>query len=114
MRFLRRLKQEVPRSIETPIYLTKEGLDRLRNKLTRLKSSLPDLIAETRRTADYGDRSENAEYKEAKSTLRRTHRQIWATEAQLKRIKIISQGKNTSGTVELGSAVLLDLPNGEK
>jgi len=113
MRFFRK-KQEVPRPIETPIYLTKEGLERLRGKLGRLKSSLPELISETRRTADYGDRSENAEYKEAKSALRRTHRQIWATEAQLKRVKVISQEKNTSGVVELGSAVLVELSSGEK
>lgn len=114
MRFFRRPKQEIPKAIETPIYLTKEGLDRLRNKLARLKNSLPDLITETRRTADYGDRSENDEYKEAKSALRRTHRQIWTIEAQLKRVKIISQEKNTSGVVKLGSAVLVELSSGEK
>lgn len=91
-----------------PIYLTKDGLRRLKEKLTRLKSSLPALIMETARTAAYGDRSENAEYKEAKSQLRRTHNQIWSIEARLKRVQIIDEGKNISGIIGLGSTVVIE------
>lgn len=91
-----------------PLYLTKDGLRRLKDKHARLKTSLPALIAETARTAAYGDRSENAEYKEAKSQLRRTHNQIWSIEARLKRVQIIDERQNTSGIVELGSTVVLE------
>lgn len=104
-----------------PIHVTEEGFRRIQERLERLKSSLPNFINETRRTAAYGDRSDNAEYKDAKSTLRRTHRQILGAQNQIKRAVIIASGPNASGKIQLGSTVILemvsaDLPqvNGEK
>ncbi len=97
-----------------PIPLTEEGLIHLKEKLARLKHGLPVLIAETQRTAAFGDRSDNAEYKEAKGTLRRTQWQIWTIEDQLKRVEIITSGKNIAGTIRLGSTVILDTSAGEK
>jgi len=97
-----------------PLYLTPEGHLRLQHKLARLKRELPAFIEETARTAAYGDRSDNAEYKEAKSTLRRTQRQIWTIEDQLKRIVLIEPGQNTTGTVHLGSTVMLEFPAGTR
>lgn len=91
-----------------PLHLTPEGIERLKEKLARLKRSLPEMIAETQRTAEYGDRSENAEYKDAKATLRRTHRQIFTIEDQLKRAVPITSGRNSSGTVQLGSTVVVE------
>ncbi len=90
-----------------PVYLTEEGFKQLEEKLARLKLALPGLIEETQRTAAYGDRSENAEYKEAKSTLRRTNWQILSIQDQIKRVAIIALGPNTSHRVELGSTVVL-------
>src|SRR5271157_370080 len=97
-----------------PIYLTPEGHLRLERKLDRLKRELPGFIEETARTAAYGDRSDNAEYKEAKSTLRRTQRQIWTIEDQLKRIIRIEPGLNATGTAHLGSTVVLEFPDGTR
>lgn len=96
---------------ESPIHLTEDGLKHLREKLARLESSLPNLIAEAQRTAAYGDRSDNAEYKDAKSILRRTHRQILSTKDLIKRAAIIKSGPNISGKVQLGSTVLLEIMN---
>ncbi|MDP3729765.1 MAG: GreA/GreB family elongation factor [bacterium] len=93
---------------EGPIYLTPEGLEHLHERLIRLKKALPDYIEETRRTAAYGDRSDNAEYKEAKSILRRTHRQILSIEDRIKRVVTIVSDKNKKGVVQLGSTVLLE------
>jgi transcription elongation factor GreA len=93
---------------EEPFHLTREGLRKLKDKHARLKSSLPALIEETARTAAYGDRSENAEYQMAKSALRRTHRQIWHIEDQLKRVQLIEEGPRMPGVVELGSTVVLE------
>jgi transcription elongation factor GreA len=90
-----------------PVYLTPEGLKRLCERLARLKKSLPDAIAEARRTAEMGDRSDNDAYKESKGILRRTHRQIFAIEDQLKRAVEIPSQKNTIGTVQIGSTVSL-------
>jgi len=99
---------------DSPIPLTLEGLTRLKERLSHLKQSLPHLMEEAARTAAYGDRSDNAEYKDAKSTLRRTHRQIWTIEDQLKRVRIVKSRKNTSGKVELGSTVVVESSKGAK
>lgn len=96
-----------------PIHITEEGFRRMQERLERLKSSLPNFINETRRTAAYGDRSDNAEYKDAKSTLRRTHRQILGVQDQIKRAVIIKSDTDTVGKIRLGSTVILEI-NGDK
>jgi transcription elongation factor GreA len=78
-------------------------------RLARLKQSLPAAIAETSRTSAYGDRSDNAEYKEAKGILRRTHGQIFNIEDQLKRVVLISSGTGAAGTIQLGSTVIVEI-----
>lgn len=92
---------------ESLVHLTPAGIRRLESKLARLRSALPHLIEEAARTAAYGDRSDNAEYKDAKLTLRRTYRQIFTIENQLKRIVPIAPGENAKGTVQIGSMVTL-------
>jgi len=92
-----------------PVYLTSEGIQNLKNKLERLKVSLPELALEAKRTADYGDRSENAEYKEAKGRLRGAHRQILAIKDQLKRAVPIKAA--ATGKVQIGSTVVLEVVN---
>ncbi len=91
---------------ESPIPLTKEALEQLKQKLARLKSSLPEQISTTKAAADLGDRSENAEYQISKSRLRSTHRQILTIGDQIKRATIITTNK-TSNKVQLGSTVVL-------
>ena len=86
----------------------------MEEKLAQLKRALPELISEAERTAAYGDRSENAEYKDAKGRLRATHRQIYSIEDQLKRAVIIKPGANASGTVQIGSTVVLEVKGVEK
>ncbi len=93
--------------------MTAEGIQRLRDRLARLKKELPGFIEETIRTAAYGDRSDSSEYKEAKSNLRRTNRQIFAIEDQLKRVVEIPSETNSSGTVQLGCTVSLEIIDSE-
>ena len=90
-----------------PVYLTPEGIKRLERQLERLKRSLPSVIEETARTAAYGDRSDNAEYKEAKGILRRTHGQIFNIEDQLRRVVAIPAGKDADGKIRIGSTVVI-------
>lgn len=90
-----------------PVYLTQDGIDELHKNLERLKKRLPALAEEASRTAAYGDRSDNAEYKQAKGALRGTRRQIYGIEDQLKRVVAIKPGKNADGTVRQGSVVML-------
>ncbi len=113
MQFPRKRKSdEFKKRDDGPVHLTKEGFKGLQEKLARLKRALPEFIDETRRAAAYGDRSDNAEYKEAKSILRRTHWQILSIKDQIKRVVIIKPGENISGTVQLGSTVVLEAEDG--
>ena len=97
---------------ESLVYLTPEGVERLKRKLARLLAALPGLAAEAARTGAYGDRSDNAEYKEAKMQLRRTQRQVWTIEDQLKRVILIPAGAAASGIVALGSTVVVSAEDG--
>src|SRR3989338_7022389 len=81
---------------DEPVHLTPEGLKRLQDRLTRLKKALPELASEAGRTAAYGDRSDNAEYKEAKRQLRRVQGQIFNIEDQLRRAVVIKFGRNSA------------------
>ncbi len=99
---------------EGPIYLTADGLARLKETLERMKRELPALAAEAERTAAYGDRSDNAEYKDAKANLRRTSWGILGIQEQLKRVVIIPSGSSATGAVQLGSTVTLETGGAEK
>jgi transcription elongation factor GreA len=95
-----------------PVYLTPEGIKRLEARLERLKQSLPAVIEEAARTAAYGDRSDNAEYKEAKGILRRSRGQVLHIEDQLRRVVVIPAGSDAAGMVQLGSTVTIVAKNG--
>ena len=92
-----------------PLPITAAGRKQLEERLARLKKALPDLALEVQRTAAYGDRSDNAEYKQAKGALRATHRKIFEIEQQLKRAVVIPSGPDASGAIRLGSTVELEL-----
>lgn len=113
MNIPRRRWSQRPPPNNDPVYLTPEGVKRLRARLERLKRSLPAIIEEAARTAAYGDRSDSAEYKEAKGILRRTKGQILDIEDQLKRVVEIRSGAYASGTVRLGSTVNVRSSNGK-
>ena len=101
-------------SPDEPVYLTVDGLRHLEERLARLKRELPAAALEAERTAAFGDRSDNAEYKEAKGILRRTQNQIWNLEDQLKRAVVIKPEKNKEGPVQLGSTVTLESNDGSR
>jgi len=88
-----------------PIPMTPEGILRLREKLARLKARLPALAEETARTAAFGDRSDNAEYKAAKGALRYATYESYRIEDQLKRVVPIERGTGADGVAQLGSTV---------
>ncbi|HUC01778.1 MAG TPA: GreA/GreB family elongation factor [Candidatus Paceibacterota bacterium] len=112
MNIPRRRWSQRPPPNNDPVYLTPEGVERLRARLERLKASLPAAIDEAARTGAFGDRSDNAEYKEAKSILRRTKGQILNLEDQLKRVVEIPSGADMTGAVRLGTTVRLRATNG--
>ena len=110
----RRMSDILKKRDDGPIYLTEQAIKDLYERHAHLKKMLPEYISEAQRTAAYGDRSDNAEYKEAKSILRRTHRQIFTIENQLKRAVVIKSGVNAKRTIQIGSSVLLELKGGTR
>ena len=120
MIFSRRKQDYSKKKDDRLIYLTADGFARLKAKLASTKKRLPALAEETRRTAAYGDRSENAEYKEAKGLLRRANAQIISLGGQINRVVVIKTGPariaaalaaggpNALDRVEIGSTVVLE------
>ncbi|MEK7614824.1 MAG: transcription elongation factor GreA [Patescibacteria group bacterium] len=94
---------------EGSLYLTKDGLEKLKHTLVDLqKVQLPQAIEDVKRTAEFGDFSENAEYQEAKGRLRRIHARIFSITKDLKRVSIITQNAHALGQVQMGSTVVLE------
>lgn len=85
-------------------YLSKEGLEKIKNELEFLKTAKRKEIADSLAHAkSLGDLSENAEYKEALETMNVTEDRIEKLEDIVKRAVIIE--KSGGSTVQLGSSV---------
>ncbi len=98
---------------DQPVYLTPAGRSKLEAELQRLETKdLKQAIEDVARTGAFGDRSENAEYQEAKHRMVRTHSRIFSIKERLKRVVLIRASKNSSSQVHLGSSVSLRV--GEK
>ena len=96
---------------EEPLYLTREAIQRMKRKLERIEGEeLPQAIADVRRTGEFGDFSENAEYQEAKGRMRRLRDQATTIKEKLK--VVIEIEPSASGLVQMGSTVVLELDQG--
>ncbi|MEI7741710.1 MAG: GreA/GreB family elongation factor [bacterium] len=91
-------------------FLTPEGAKRLASTLIRLESEIPKAAEEKATAAALGDRSENAEYKDAKARLSGLHSRIESIKNRLKSAVVIK--KKDSGQIEIGSTVTLEIENG--
>jgi transcription elongation factor GreA len=98
-----------------PVYLTAEGARRLEAELKRLETKdQKQAIEDVARTGAFGDRSENAEYQEAKHRLSRTHSRIFYIKERLKRVVVIRKTKKAAHVITLGSTVVLQTGNKER
>lgn len=98
---------------EEPLYLTPSAIEKMKRKLERIQDDeLPQAIADVRRTGEFGDFSENAEYQEAKGRMRRLHDQV-ATIKEKMKVVIEIESSNT-GLVQMGSTVTLELVDGSR
>jgi transcription elongation factor GreA len=88
-------------------YLTREGLNELRDKLKVLKTNRRREIAEAIHAAkEQGDLSENAEYQNAKEEQHRVEEQIANIEGTIKNARLITD--TSTEQVDVGNTVLLD------
>lgn len=93
------------------IYLTKEGLEELKNEHNELVNvKRPDVLERVSQARNLGDLSENAEYVAAQEDLSFIDGRIDELEELLKQVSLISEDKkNLSHMVELGSKVIVSV-----
>lgn len=94
--------------MSTPVYLTKEGLNKLEDELRHLKTKGRAEIAEKIAYArSHGDLSENADYDAAKHEQELLEMKIAKIETTLKRVQVIDPKEFPDGKVYILSNVKL-------
>lgn len=97
-----------------PTYLTKEGLEKVKNELDELKNVKRKVIAQRIQDAkELGDLSENAEYAEAKTEQSFIEGRIAELETTIKSAQIIEHEKLNTTIVEVGNSLVLKKSDGE-
>lgn len=95
-------------------YLSKEGLEKLKNELHELKTKKRKEIASRLEHAKtLGDLSENAEYQEAKEEQSLVETQIAEHEETIRNAVVIAKASSTD-VVSVGSTVRVGSPQGEE
>jgi len=90
------------------IFLTQEGIDKLKRELEELKGSVrSDLAKRLRAATQMGDLAENADYITAKEEQGFVEGRILELEETLKRAKLIDHIEKKPGTVQIGSEVVI-------
>lgn len=98
------------------IFLTQEGLVKLKEELNTLKTVKRVEIAEKLKEAiSFWDLSENSEYEEARNEQAQVELRISDLENQLKRVEIIEEDNSNSGRINMGAIVVIqNIENKEK
>ena len=92
----------------TKQFITKEGLEKLKQKIIYLKTEKRQEISRRIQNAkELGDLSENAEYSEAKEQQALNEGKIAETEETIKNAQTIDNNHN-SDTVNVGSTIKID------
>lgn len=100
---------------EDYIYATQEALDRKRRELEHLmKVEIPENKKEISRAREYGDLSENFEYKAAKERQDQLYQKVRDIETELLKVRIIDFNNIDTSKVGVGTRVFLkNFLNGE-
>ena len=94
------------------VVLTKEGLQKLEDELTELRSVKRKEIAEKIKVAlSFGDLSENSEYDEAKNEQAIIEARIADIEVMLKNVKVIDENELSNENIHIGSKVEVRVTN---
>ena len=98
------------------VYLTEEGLQKLKNELHELKYKVRPQISQKVATArDHGDLKENAEYHAAREELSMTETKIQQLQDRIARARVISEDEiNTEEVSILNTVKVKDLRNGKE
>lgn len=100
-------------TMHTPVYVSKEGLEKLRADLHIMKTvRRRELADRIEKAKDLGDLRENADYQEAKDELGMLEGRIIELDDALRRAVIIEGG--SSDSVSIGSTVTVTVGGREK
>ena len=90
------------------VFLSREGVEKLKKELETLKGSKRKEIAEDiARARAFGDLKENAEYDAAKNSQAMNEKRISEIEDKLSRVQIIDSSNMPTDQVLVGATVLL-------
>ena len=90
------------------MYISHEGIEKLRRELDELKQQRVEIAEKIKDAREFGDLSENAEYQEAKTKQSFIEGRIEEIEATLKLAKVIDAKNNANGEIGVGSTVVID------
>ena len=97
------------------VFLTPEGLEKLKAELEHLESvRRPGVAEQIHRAKELGGTVDNAEYDDAKNEQAFVEGRILTLENMIKNAIIITDDKSHSGLVQLGSKVVVLNQDGEK
>lgn len=96
------------------VYLTPEGLEKLKAELDHLHTvRRPQVAEQIHRAKELGGTVDNAEYDDAKNEQAFVEGRILTLEKMIQNAVIIQEDKSTSGKVQLGSKVTVRNQDGE-
>ena len=97
-----------------PIYLSREGLDKLRAELKYLRTVRRHHVAESiQQSRERGGTVSNAEYEDAKNEMAFTEGRILTLENLTYNAKIIEENRGPRDTVEVGATVTVQNQEGQ-
>ena len=97
-----------------PIYLSREGLEKLRSELEHLRTvRRQDIAARIQQSRERGGTVSNAEYEEARNELAFTEGRILTLDNMLNNAIIIDEAHGERDTVEVGATVSVQDQNGK-
>ena len=97
-----------------PAYLSKEGLEQLREELEQLVNvKRAEVAARIHEAKEHGDISENAEYEDAKNEQAFVEGRIQSLSALIKNAVVIAE-KHSTTHVQIGSTVDLQSSDGKE
>ena len=94
-------------------YITKTGMQRLQTRINELLAERPEVIKAVAIAREFGDLSENAEYKEGKRELRSIDRRLRFLTKRLEALKIVEYAPQQEGKVYFGAWVELENEQGD-
>ncbi len=97
-----------------PAYLSKEGLEKLREELEEMTNvRRAEVAARIHEAKEHGDISENAEYEDAKNEQAFVEGRIQALSALVKNAVVIDENHSTTH-VQIGSTVTIQSQDGKE